>query len=239
MLFHAVVIDRAVAVVVGHRLAAVALLLIEPVVVVIPRVQPDCGDSQIPQIRCMVQHAPQVAAVVEAWIGAVQQALRNGRIVVGWIAVGEAVGHDQVEEVGRREALHLPGAVGRIQHFEVDVLRAAAGECEMQPVFARSGHGRDGQVREEVGSTLAGCEVSGAERGLRYELRLPQVAAVHQQANGRPGAAHPPRRRLQFVHPRLRAQSADRRQAKQEGEERNSPQHVEDSTRDRTCADTG
>ena len=66
VLLDRVEVHRAVAVVVGDRLAVVRLALVQVVDVVVPGVEPDRGDPEVLQVRQAIDHPAQVAAVVVA-----------------------------------------------------------------------------------------------------------------------------------------------------------------------------
>ncbi len=71
--------------------------------------EPQSCHAQILQVRKMVLDSAQIAAVIRAWLRAVVRVGKFGRFIVGGIAVGEAVGHDQVDHVVGREALISAG----------------------------------------------------------------------------------------------------------------------------------
>jgi hypothetical protein len=64
VLVHRIEIDRALAVIVGDRLAVVHLPFVEHVVVVVERIEPDRGDAERLEIRKPQADAGQVAAVI-------------------------------------------------------------------------------------------------------------------------------------------------------------------------------
>ena len=99
VLVDAVEVDGAVAVVVGDGLAVVFFLLVQVIHVVVDRIDPEGGDAQILEIRQMLDTPCKIAAVIIAGLAAVEQTVRNRRIVVGRVAIGEAIGHDQVDHI--------------------------------------------------------------------------------------------------------------------------------------------
>ena len=69
------------------------------------RREPHSGDAEIFQVSEMILHAAQIAAVPRARFGAVMRAGKFRRFIVGGIAVGETVGHDEIEDVVEGQSL--------------------------------------------------------------------------------------------------------------------------------------
>src|SRR6267142_2394462 len=67
MIFNAVVIDGVITMVISVR-APGFIALIDAVPVVVPRSQPQGGDTKLLQVRKIIDHAPQIATVIGAWI---------------------------------------------------------------------------------------------------------------------------------------------------------------------------
>src|SRR5262249_43395073 len=67
--------------------------------------QPECRDAEVLQIVEMVANATQIAAVPGTRFRAVVRAREFGRLIVRWIAVGKAVGHDEVEDIFLRKTV--------------------------------------------------------------------------------------------------------------------------------------
>ena len=67
--------------------------------------EPHSGDAEIFQISEMILHAAQIAAVPSARLGAIVGAGKFRGFIVGGIAVGETVGHDEIEDVVEGETL--------------------------------------------------------------------------------------------------------------------------------------
>jgi hypothetical protein len=118
VLLDAIVVDRAVAVIIRDGLAVGSFALVQMVDVVIHRVEPDGRHAQVLQIRQVIDNALEITAVIIARLLPVPHAARYGWIVIGGIAVREAIRHDQVNNVVRREALKAAFARQRTQHFE-------------------------------------------------------------------------------------------------------------------------
>src|ERR671930_11752 len=70
--------------------------------------------------------ALEAAAVIVELVRAVVESARLRRVVVRRVAVGEAVGHDEIDNVVGREALKAPLALKRRGHFKRRVRRPAA-----------------------------------------------------------------------------------------------------------------
>ena len=97
VVFNRIFVDRAVTVIVGRG-----------IVVVVDRRKPKRRHSEILQIWQVLLNALQVAAVIGLCSAAVVRAGSGSfRLVVAGIAVGETVGHDQVNDIIARDALKL------------------------------------------------------------------------------------------------------------------------------------
>ena len=97
VVFDGVLVNRAIAVIVGGG-----------VVVVIQRRKPQRGHPEVLQVRQMLLDALQIAAMIGLRTSAVIGSRRRafGLIVAG-IAVGEAIRHDQVNNIVARDSLKL------------------------------------------------------------------------------------------------------------------------------------
>ena len=109
VLLDAVEIDRAVAVVIRDCLTVVLLALVQMVDVVVNRREPDGGHPEIFQIGKVLDDPAEIAAVVIARLRAIVHAARDGWVIVGRVAVGEAIGHQEIDDVIGREALEAAG----------------------------------------------------------------------------------------------------------------------------------
>ena len=168
-----------VAVVARHRLAVRDFLEVEPVGVVVDRVEPDRGDAQVLQVREPVDHPLQVAAVKAAGLGAVEQVRRARARVVGGIAVREAVGHDQVDHVVGREPLEAALARKRREQLERDRARArprsrSRASADPAPPAARSS------------TSTNRCVPRGFTRTRPSERPEPAAASTRAPASSRP-----------------------------------------------------
>src|SRR5258705_7473890 len=67
MIFNAVVIDCVITMVISIR-APGLIALIDSIPVVIPRSQPQGGDTKLLQVRKMIDHTAQIATVIGSWI---------------------------------------------------------------------------------------------------------------------------------------------------------------------------
>ena len=105
--FDRVVVVGVVAVVVGVRTPRLATA-VDAVPVVVPGREPDGRDAQLFQVRQAVDDAAEVAAVPRARVASVVRFRRSacGRVVRA-VAVREAVGHDEVDNVVGRDALKI------------------------------------------------------------------------------------------------------------------------------------
>ena len=75
------------------------------------RSEPQRGYAEVVQIVQVLANAAQIAAVICVRLIAVVHAGRAGRLVVRWIAIGEAVGHDQVDDVVAGETFEAAAGV--------------------------------------------------------------------------------------------------------------------------------
>ena len=202
MLLDAVEVDGAVAVVVGDRLAVVGLALVQVIDVVVPGVEPKRRDAEVLQVRQAVDDPAQVAAVVVARLRAVEQASRHGRVVVRRVAVREAVGHDEVDDVVGREALEaaVPRQGGeQLQRHG----GGAGGRLQRDRPRARRGVRVDRHVDERVRPGVVHLHRPGREARPDHADRRPrQVRPAHQQPHRVDGVPGPPARRLDLRHRR-------------------------------------
>ena len=123
---------RVDAVVVAASIAVIGALRL---VVEQQRRAPHGRSAQIGDIVEPVDDALQVAAVAAAHVAAVGLLGRVGGRVVRRIAVGEAVGHDKVYHVGRREALARGRALATLGD-SIGYVEAALARAKTQRIFA-------------------------------------------------------------------------------------------------------
>ena len=84
----------------------------------VDRCQPDRRDAEVDQVGEPGAHTGEIASVIGMGVTAVDHLVTRGQLVIGGVAVGEAVDHDQVEDVVGPERLgaacrlgdELPGA---------------------------------------------------------------------------------------------------------------------------------
>src|SRR6266850_7229262 len=69
------------------------------------RCQPKCRDAKILQIVQMVPDAAEIASVPCAWFCTIVGTEKFSRLVVGGVTVGEAIRHDEVENIVSCEAM--------------------------------------------------------------------------------------------------------------------------------------
>jgi hypothetical protein len=123
--------------------------------------------------------------------------VRFGRRVAGRVvrrvAVGEAVGHDEVDHVVGRDALKVFGTVERLVDAEGEG-RAARGGRERQLVVAGPGLGADAQVDEHVGAGGVHRLPEELERRARLgeHAHVMKTLAADEQADGVDRVAGPP-----------------------------------------------
>ncbi len=142
MFVHGIEIDGAVAVIIAGRVVGV----------VHHRSEPQYCHSQLLEIRQVRLDAGEIAAVVGARLGAIDGDGVGGAIVRE-IAVGEAVGHDEVEQVVSAERLRL----GRGARLDEEVDRPGA-QRRTQAQNGGSGLGAlgAGEIHEVIKTIFAG-----------------------------------------------------------------------------------
>ena len=84
------------------------------------RCQPNSVHSKIAQIIQVLANTAQIAPVISHRIAAVINASRAGRLVVRQIAVGEAIGHDQVDDIVARKTFKGTARLGACQQRQLD-----------------------------------------------------------------------------------------------------------------------
>jgi hypothetical protein len=124
---HRVEVHGPVAVVVRDRPPGLGLPLVQAIAVIVDRRYPQHRDAEVPRVGQAGLEAREVAAVVAPRPGAVVQAARDGRVVVGRVPVREAVRHDEVDHVAGAEALEAPAALERRGHLETGLDLAGEG----------------------------------------------------------------------------------------------------------------
>ena len=220
VLLDAVEVDGPVAVVVGDRLPVVGLAVVQVVDVVVPGVEPQRGDAELLQVRQLLDDPAQVAAVVVPRLRAVEEALRAGGVVVRRIAVREAVGHDQVDDVVRREALEAALSREGSEELERHRRRPAGG---LQRDRARAGRGArvDRDVDERVRAALVDLHRPRAEaRSGRARRGAGEARPADEQPHGVDRVPGPPARRLDLRDGGRRGGGDRRGEEKREGRRR-------------------
>src|SRR5579871_309519 len=114
MLFHRIEVHRAIAVIVVSGKIAI----------IVDRGNPEDGYAEFLEIRQMLLDPHQVAAVIGARRSAVIRT--GGRKIVGWIAIGKAVGHDEIDRVIRTKTVITLFQLRRTSSFQVPFSRSLA-----------------------------------------------------------------------------------------------------------------
>src|ERR1019366_4583796 len=195
VLIDAIEIHRTVAVIIRDGLIVVAFAFVQVVDVVVYRSEPERGDAQILQIRKVLRNAGEIAAMVVAALDAIVQSAADGGIVVGGVAVGEAVRHDEVDHVVAREALKAPGRRQWRDHREWR-FNLTFGGGDFERIFARYGRLRNAEIHEQMGPALTHLDGTGAKGRAHRGPR--QVPARHQHAQRDALWLHGPVRRFYF-----------------------------------------
>src|SRR5208337_2136372 len=186
------------------RLVVVPLALVQAVHVVVDRSHPQRRCAQVPQVRQVVDDALKVAAVVITRLRAIQQAGRLRGIVVRWIAVGETVGHELVDEVVRGETSEASGAGQRRHNGEARVGDARR-RCDADRAGAGGGVWIDDHIQEEVVAIAAGAQTRGRNcdpqsSASGFGACTCEVVPLDQQAYRVDRAACPPARWINLFH---------------------------------------
>src|SRR5208283_2382018 len=136
MLLNGVVVGCPIPVIIGDRLAVILLFFVEAVVVVVNRGHPDSRNTEALQVRQMIDDALEVAAVIKTGLVPIQETPRDRRVIVGWIAIGETVWHQEVDDVVRGEATKVVGP-GQKWRDSKRNSRGSAGCCQIEWEIAR------------------------------------------------------------------------------------------------------
>ena len=161
--------------------AGIAVVTLVVLIVQQERRGPDGGDAQVSQIVQMVDDALQVAAVTGHRVHAVHgifddrdgighhagtvivgQGVGAEAIVVGKVAVGKAVRHNQVHQVGRGETLPLGTPLLPFPD-QIRILEGFPFPGEHQVIGARLGRGRHLHIHENKVGAI------GLVNGLHFE----------------------------------------------------------------------
>ena len=161
---------------------------------------PQLGETHAGDVVQVPTDAGDVAAVAAVRVRAVGGFLEAGDAVVGRIAVGEAIRHQQVNRIARIEAAALRGTGStRLQPPRVGG-DALAGFDEFDVETARLCIGRDFHGDEQVVRVVAGLHVDdGHARARQSRRRGGDALAVHQQFDPVVVHADPPVGRFQMV----------------------------------------
>src|ERR1051325_4328656 len=207
--FDAIKILRIVAVKAGARLVFLQLDLVEPIVVVVPRRQPDRSDAEVLEIRQMIDDALKIAAVVVKLVLTIVDAG-----VVRRIAVSETIDHDQVQHVRRGEPLESSGAIEWSKHFERRACRTFRSGDSNRSLSRRCNKGVDENIR----TVLVDLRRTNTQTR-NLNARSTQIAPTNQEPYGIHRTPHPPTRRINLHDlrplrrhrslPRMNADDAD------------------------------
>ena len=191
VLVRAVEVDGTVAVVVGDALVVVALDLVDVVVVIVDGRHPDCRDAERLEVGKLPAHTGDIAAVVVASLGPVDEPRRLCRRIIARVAVHEAVGHDQVHDIIGIEAGKAPRPGQRRRDGEVKGRSTALG-AHRERVRAGLRAGRHGDIHEDVAAGVVHFGAAADERCGAGECRAPEVGAANEQAHRIDGVSRPP-----------------------------------------------
>jgi hypothetical protein len=185
---------------VGDRVAVVAGL---GLVILDDRVQPQLRETHPRDVVEVLLDAGEVAAVTAERRRAVEPVRHALDGVVARLAIGEAIGRDQVDHVLRAEAPSLRRAgLARVQRVGVGRGNPAS-VAELDPEGAGLRLRRDPQVQEQV--VRVPDLVDARERHARvpdHRLERRHALAVHQQLQTVVLHPDPPRRRLDALDAR-------------------------------------
>ena len=168
---------RVHAVQVGDRVAMVGMARL---VVLQHRRRPQLGEAERGDVVEVPAQAGDVAAVAAVGIGAVRGLAQAGDAVVARVAVGEAVGHHQVDRIGGIEA----AALRRARHARIE--SPVAGGHGASVGLERDRHHAGRGVRRDVHGDEQVVRVVGA---LHVDHRHPGPVDARRRA-GDPGAMH-------------------------------------------------
>ena len=179
-------------------------------------VEPDSRHAEVLDVVHVLHHALDVAAVAPA----VTRAVGPGALqrVVGGIAVGEAVGGDQVQNVLRTESLRARFAVARAEFEGLDGLAAGSGEGDVHR--ARPGIVGDVEIEEQVIGVGGLHDVlEGYAPVVDTYLLGGDVRSVDHHLQGVVLHPHPPERRIHVLDlSRKDADALDPKESKAAGD---------------------
>mmetsp|Transcript_29817 Transcript_29817/g.53979 ORF Transcript_29817/g.53979 Transcript_29817/m.53979 type:complete len:423 (+) Transcript_29817:575-1843(+) len=169
----------------------VAVVAVGRAVVFDQRRRPHLGEAQVGDVAQMPAQAGEVAAMAAAGVGAIRRLLHAALAAAA--ALGEAVGHDEVDRILGAEAAALGRAGGtRTQRIAQRVAR------QVQRQLARRGPGADVEVDEQI--VRAARAVAAAQRdagiGLQRRLGGGDPGTMQHQLQRGVAHAHPPVGRL-------------------------------------------
>ena len=117
--------------------------------------EPESIDAEIVQIIEVLPNSAQIAPMIGMGIAAIVNASRAGRTVVCRIAVGEAVGHDEIDDVVTREVLETAGGVDAVLKGYLNC-GLSAGRSDAQLHFSSTHQGVQLYMYKNVMS-VSGC----------------------------------------------------------------------------------
>src|SRR5579864_820158 len=170
------------------------------IVIVVNRIDPDCGDTEVVQIIKVLPDPAQITAVIRPRLRAVVSAGRLQRRVVRSIAIRESVRHDEVDHVVGTEALKAVGRRSAGSERERDTRRTSV-PIKLQAHWSWLCSRGDIEPDKEVVTGFFGSSpFNSYARSLRVHLHAGQVLAFHQEHWRR--HAQPPVRRIDFLNGR-------------------------------------
>jgi hypothetical protein len=131
----------------------------------------------------VLDDAFEIAAMIIAAPGTIEETARDGGVVVSGIAVGKAVGHDEVQDVVGGEALEAAAGSERRDDGEGRI-DGAGGGGELQGIAAGASARGNLEIEKKVRAGGADREVGGVKRGVDRSARKAGAADEHPESDG-------------------------------------------------------
>ena len=193
MIFHAVIINRAITVI--TRIRTPRLIASRRLVrIVIPRCQPNRRYAQLFEIRHFRRDAFEIAAVPRTRICAVNI------FIIRRVAIGESVGHYQINHVVVRNSLKICLFIKRRGNFKRNASFSVR-RRNFKLIFPDFRVFRNRHIEKQIIGARIDADVCNLQRFIyRRNFRVLEICAANQKANGIYRMIRPPIRRLDFFN---------------------------------------
>ena len=184
VIFYAVVIDCVVAVIVGIWTPRL-VTGINTIPVVVPRCQPHRRDSQLFQIRKVIDDAAKITTMIRARVAAtVRCRRRQWRRIITAVSVRKPIRHNQVDYVVGVDALKMFGRIERRFNTKGNP-GVAGGSLKHERVVAGPDRRANGYVDEQICASGIDPYIGNTQlRPGRFDARANQILPTYQQSDG-------------------------------------------------------